>query len=188
MSGRLQEVTARELAARNFSLQVSEAYPSVRLLAGALTIMVGAPGMGKSTMLAKFLDGVDGNVALFAAEEGAGPALGERLARLKIRRSDFHVFEGGNVDSLAERIVGQKIKVLGIDSLNVVQILPQELRRIQSHTKMPLVLATQQVTKAGLPAGSNMWSHEADCVFLVEKMTWKLVKTRYQATGLSGEV
>ena len=188
LRGTMARASARELASANWTLVESTAYPSLRVLKGALALVYGGPGAGKSTMAARWLDKVAGPVVYVATEEGLGPVLSERLSRLAIRRRDFHVCSGGTVDSLVEELAQVKARALCIDSLSVAQLVPGELRKVQESAKVPLVLGTLQVTKSGQAAGSHAWLHEADVVVHVEKMKWTLEKSRYQDVGAKGEV
>lgn len=183
-----QRATARQLAMAHWTMITSAAYPSIRLLAGAFVVVYGPPGAGKSTMQVRWLDSIEGPVTLAALEEGIGPAVSERLSRLNVRRADFHLWAGGSVDDLVVELLEDKAQALGVDSLTVSQLVPDELRRVQRAGQVPLVVGTAQVTKAGLAAGSNAWIHEADVVVHVEEMKWSLEKSRYQAPSLTGEV
>ena len=183
-----QRASARDLAKANWTLVESSVYPAIRTLAGAFVVMYGGPGQGKSTMQARWLDSIEGPVTLAALEEGIGPAVSERLARLNIRRADFGLWAGGSVDDLVAELVESKARALGVDSLTVSQMLPGELRRVQQLARVPMVLGTIQVTKAGLAAGSNAWLHEADVIIHIEDMTWRVEKSRYQPPGTTGEV
>ena len=187
LRGTMARASARDLASSHWTLVESAAYP-LRVLKGALALVYGPPGAGKSTMAARWLDGVEGPVVFVAAEEGLGPALSERLSRLAIRRRDFHVLSGGTVDALVEELQQVKARAVCIDSLSVAQLVPGELRKVQESAKVPLVLGTLQVTKSGQAAGSHAWLHEADVVVHVEKMKWTLEKSRYQDVGAKGEV
>lgn len=151
-------------------------------------ITVGPPGAGKSTMATRFTDGFPCPVAYLSLEEGAGPTLGERLTRLGVKRADFHVFSGGHLDDLVAELLELKVKVLAVDSISVAQLVPEELRRLQRAAKLDVVVATQQVTKEGIGAGSNAWAHEADLVLRVEDMSWAVVKSRFEPTGGKGDV
>jgi len=166
----------------------SEAYPDIKVLAGAMAVTYGGPGAGKSTMATKWLDGVKGPVLYVALEEGLGPAVSERLSRLAVRRSDFHVLSGGNVDDLVEEVVRVKAQAMCLDSVTVSQLLPSEVRQLQETARLPLLIGTCQVNKAGAAAGVKGWTHEADVVVRVEGGEFTLEKSRYQGTGLQGGV
>lgn len=188
VAGALQTASARDLVARTWTLVASAPYPELRLLRGALVALYGPPGAGKSTMLLRLLDGLARPVVLVSAEERLGPAVGERLSRLGIHRPDFHVIGQGGVDDVVAFARRVRADALGLDSVSATPIQPSELRRFMEAAGVGILAATVQVTKAGLPAGSNTLLHEADAVVHVEDMKWHVEKSRYQATGLSGSV
>lgn len=177
---------ARQLVQSAWTM-VETCYP-VRLLRGAFLVAWGGPGAGKSTFLAKMLDSVPGPVLLVAAEEGLGPALSERLSRLGIKRRDFHVASGGDVDTLVDQLQQLKIQAVAFDSLSVCHLVPGELRKIQEASSVGLVAGTLQINKAGQAEGMQGWLHEADVVLQLEKMNWLLEKSRYESPGEKGEV
>ena len=174
---------------RSWRLVASEAYPDVRLLAGALLGVFGNPGAGKSTWLLRFLAGLRGPVVLYCAEEGLGPAVSERLGRLAIRRDDFYLSEGGSVDALLELVAAKGAEALAIDSVSVTTFTARDLRKILSGCReLKLLAFAVQVTKAGIPAGANALLHEADVLVHCEKMSWEVEKTRYSAVGAGGAI
>jgi Predicted ATP-dependent serine protease len=188
LASEMQISTAGELVAQSWNLRTATAYSEIKLLSGAMTLLVGGPGAGKSTMLIRFLNSVEGPTVLLSIEEGLNPSLSSRLNWLGVTSKDFHVWSGGHLDNLVAQLKSVKPVALGIDSLNVSQLLPSELRKIQSAAKIPLVFCSQQITKVGLPAGYNSWSHEADVIFRIENMEWIIEKSRYQSTGTKGKV
>lgn len=188
IAGQLQAATARDLVARTWTMVESSAYPSLRMLRGALAALYGPPGAGKSSMLVKLLDGLAGAVVLISAEERLGPAVGERLARCGVKRSDFHVIGQGAIDEVVSLCRRVRACALGIDSLAVTPLQAGDLRRLQEAAGVGLLAATLQVTKDGVPAGRNAVLHEADVVIRVESLAWIVEKSRYAATGESGRV
>lgn len=75
----VEVATARDLVRRRWSAVTSTAYPVLRLAPGALVVVYGEPGAGKSTWLARWLDGYPQPVLLAAAEEHVGRAFHPRL-------------------------------------------------------------------------------------------------------------
>ena len=188
VAGALQAASARDLVARTWTLVSSAPYPELRLLRGALVALYGPPGAGKSTMLLRLLDGLARPVVLVSAEERLGPAVGERLSRLGVHRADFHVIGQGATDDVIAFTRRARADALGLDSVSATPLQPADLRRLMEAAGVGLLAATVQVTKAGLPAGSNVLLHEADVVIAVEAMAWRVEKSRYQGAGLSGDV
>jgi predicted ATP-dependent serine protease len=73
-------------------------YETLVLGLGALVLVSGRPGAGKSSWACRLLNAIPGPVVLFAAEEGISPTLAGRLARCRVRRGDFHVIANASVD------------------------------------------------------------------------------------------
>lgn len=187
MDAELQIATADELVKSTWRDGRSKAYPDLALGSGTVALLFGPPGAGKSTMLARLLDGITGTVALLATEEGVGPALAARLARLSIKRPDFVALRG-SIDGVVDLVRQRKCVALGIDSVTMSTFTASDLRQSVRACGVQLVAGTVQVTKAGIPAGSNQLVHEADVVISVIGMRWNLAKSRYQETGIEGDV
>lgn len=166
----------------------SAPYPDLRLLRGALVVVYGPPGAGKSTMLLRLLDGLKKSVVYLSAEERLGPAVGERLARVGVTRADFHVVGQGALDDVVTLARRVRAVALGIDSISATPMQPADLRPLAQASGVGLLAGTLQVTKAGLPAGANALLHEADVVLHVDGMAWTVEKSRYQDGGVSGGV
>ena len=188
VAAQLQSATARDLVARTWTTVASSTYPELRLLRGALVVIYGSPGAGKSTMLIRLLDSIRRPTVLLSTEERLGAAVGERLSRLGVHRADFHVIGRGTVDDVVALCDRVKADVLGVDSVTASILQPEDLRQLIEATGVGLLAATLQVTKSGLPAGGNALLHEADVVIGVEDMRWQVEKTRYQGGGVCGDV
>ena len=85
---------------RDLFKSTSVPYLDLRALWGAVLAVYGPPGGMKSTLVTRYLDGLGGPVLYVAAEEGIGPAVSERLERLRVRRTDFTLVSGGDVHDL----------------------------------------------------------------------------------------
>lgn len=188
VAGELQAATARDLVARAWTLIEPSAYPSLRLLRGALVVLYGPPGAGKSTMLVRLLDSLQTPVVLFTAEERLGPTVGERLARLGVTRSDFHLVGQSSVDDLVAFCRRVRAHALGLDSVTATTLTVADLRRVAHAAGVGVCAATLQVTKSGTAAGSNMLLHEADVVLRLDGLAWTVEKSRYQPAGVAAAV
>lgn len=180
--------TAAELVKSHWSLVTPKAYPELRLLRGALVLLYGGPGQGKSTMLCRLLDTLERPVVLVAAEERFGPAVAERLSRLGIHRESFHVVGQGSVDEIAAFCLKVKAEALGVDSVSAAGLTSAELRSLGAAARVGLLVGTLQATKTGAPLGANELLHEADVTAHVEALRWSLEKSRYQALPVTGAV
>jgi predicted ATP-dependent serine protease len=189
LDGEIELTDARTLSRAVWQAESLPAYPSVALKRGALVVVVGRPGCGKSTMTARALDSIRGPVLLVSIEEPGGPSLAIRLARLGAKREDLHIASRATVDQLAAIIREKKVVALAIDSVQRSTFEPRELRHILlTLPSLGVLLAVSQVTKSGDIRGTEELRHEADVVLELEEMTWTVTKSRYQEPGVSGPV
>lgn len=157
------------------------AYPQVLAGHGALAVVVGESGGGKSTASALILDAVRGPVLYVSAEEGLGPTLAQRLARLGVVRRDFHLLGRASVDQTAEYLRRTRAVALVIDSVQAAQWEPRDLRHLLAvNPRIELLLAVCQVNARGRPEGRHSLIHEADLVLTVEQLVITVTKSRYQ--------
>jgi len=149
--------------------------------AGALVVLAGPPGSGKSSLAARILDGTPGTVVYVSVEEAPGASVGQRLARLGIARPDFLVVGWGSADQIAALARQRRVTALAIDSVQVASWHARELRHLLAVLpQLRLIVAVSQVNKRGEIAGTNELLHEADVCLEVESMSATLVKSRYQ--------
>jgi predicted ATP-dependent serine protease len=177
-------VSARDLSRQRWSSVDVGAYPKLKLGRGALVVLVGRRGSGKSSMLARALDTIRGPAALLSSEEPAGPSISERLERLHVRRNDLWICSRGTVDQVAEIIRQRKIVSLGIDSVQRASYEPRELRHLLlTLPSLAVLFAVSQVNRDGDVRGGEELAHECDVLLEVEDLTWRVVKSRYQPDG-----
>jgi predicted ATP-dependent serine protease len=165
-------------------------YEDLVVGAGALVLVSGPPGSGKSSWSCRFANAVKGPVLYVAAEEGISPSLAARLLRCNVRRSDFHVVTRASVDSAVAFAQTHKAVACIVDSVQEAVWTAHELRHVlEVVPSLDALVAVMQVTKAGLAAGSNAYQHECDVHVRVESMVWNLAKSRYQdLSGVGGPV
>lgn len=188
VSGLVELATAEELAKATWNEVRLAPYPDLRVGVGALVLVVGPSGSGKSTMTIRALDGVDGPVVFVSGEMGLGPALGSMLGRLGVRRRSFVVMGRSSADAIREQVLKVRAVALGLDSVQSLDLEPDELRRLLSTTTLRALVGISQVNKAGAVHGDNALVHEADVIVRCEALRWSLAKSRYQAPELGGSV
>jgi predicted ATP-dependent serine protease len=166
------------------------AYEELVIGAGALVLVSGPAGSGKSSWSCRFADAVKGSVLDVAAEEGISPSLAARLLRCNVKRPDFHVLTRASVDTAVAFATKHKAVACVVDSVQEAVWTAHELRHVlEVVPSLDVLVAVMQVTKAGLAAGSNAYQHECDVHVRVEAMGWNLVKSRYQdLAGVGGPV
>ena len=182
---------ARSLARMGWNrLKHPGVYESLVIGAGALLLVSGFPGAGKSSWACILLDAIVGAVLLVAAEEGLGPSLAARLGRCGIKRQDFGIIARASVDAVVEYALANEVVAIVIDSVQEASWSAKDLRHLLAVVPtLDLVIGVQQVTKDGAPAGLMALQHEADVQVTVEAMQWSLKKSRYQdLVGAGGDV
>lgn len=183
--------TARELSRMVWSEVEQAAYPALKLAPKALVAVYGGPGQGKSTFSCRLADGVRGPALLISAEEALSPSLTARLLRANIKGDDFVAMASATVDQAVAKARQLGAVSMVVDSVQEATWTANELRHvIDLVDSLAVLVAVLQVTKAGLPAGSNQIQHEADVRVRVEAMRWSLDrKSRYQdPSDVGGDV
>ncbi len=155
---------------------------------GALVLLWGPPGSGKSTMLLSLLNSLAGRVLYVSIEESFSPSLGMRLQSLGVSRSDFRIASAGGSADLVEVIRTEKPKYVGIDSISASVFKPSDLRKIQVLGGGQPMFGILHANKQGQYYGSAQYGHEADVVIRVEEMKWLVEKNRYGKVGKTGDV
>src|SRR5690242_1883554 len=82
VDGEVELTTARELARAQYQDVNLAAYPSLELRRGALVVLLGPRGSGKSTFVLRALDSLSAPTLLLSVEEPCGPSLQARASRV----------------------------------------------------------------------------------------------------------
>ena len=181
IDGALEIASAAELVSQANHVGQLAGCPGVMVGGQALVVLAGPPGSGKSTLATRIIDGTPGPVMLVSVEEAPGPSLGQRLARLGVRRADFGVIGWGDADQVATVLRQRRCVAVAIDSVQVAHWHARELRHLLAVLpSLRLVVAVSQVNKRGEIAGTNELLHEADVALEVEDLQARLVKSRFQ--------
>lgn len=181
IDGALEIASAADLVSQANHVGQLAGCPGVMVGGQALVVLAGPPGSGKSTLATRIIDGTPGPVMLVSVEEAPGPSLGQRLARLGVRRADFGVIGWGDADQVATVLRQRRCVAVAIDSVQVAHWHARELRHLLAVLPaLRLVVAVSQVNKRGEIAGTNELLHEADVALEVEDMSATLVKSRFQ--------
>lgn len=184
------EITdAHSLAMAAWTRVETSAFPGLQLCGGALLVVYGPPGHGKSSFATRALDGLRGPVVLASVEEAPGPSLNARLSRCHVRRKDFAIVGRASVDQLADFVRDRKAIGLGVDSVQMAAFTSEELRHLLVVLPtLKVLVGVSQTNKRGEVEGRERLSHEADVVVQVSQLRWQVTKSRYQPVGVGGEV
>jgi predicted ATP-dependent serine protease len=181
--------TAADLAKAAWTPVISAAYGNLRLGAGALVVVYGPPGGGKSTFATRLLDGFRGPVVLQSVEEAPGPSLHARLHRCRVRRADFVIAGRASVDQVANVVRDKRAVGLVVDSVQIAAFTPDELRHLLLVLPtLRVVVGVAQVNKAGRIEGRERLLHEADVAIQCEGLRWAVTKSRYQPSEVGGDI
>ena len=188
--GALEVADAADLVRGSWTYLPLPAYPGLQVGTGALVVVYGPPGGGKSSLVTRALASVEGPVVLQSTEESPGPALAARLTRCGVRRRGIAVVGRATVDQVVDLCRARRAVVLAVDSVQMATYQPADLRHLLAILAPTLraVIAVAQVNKGGRIEGREALVHEADVVLHVEGLRWTLTKSRYQPTGLTGPV
>ncbi len=177
------------------------------LVPGALTLIGGDPGIGKSTLLLQISAGLgqQGQVLYISGEESA-QQIKLRASRLNIAGDNLFILTETNVDAILEHVQQMSPRFLIVDSIQTVYLdelqsapgsvsqVREAAARFQEVAKsrnVPIFLIGH-VTKAGAIAGPRVLEHIVDTVLYLEGERYhayrmlRSVKNRFGATNEVG--
>ncbi|MDY3973314.1 DNA repair protein RadA [uncultured Veillonella sp.] len=178
------------------------------IVPGALMLLGGDPGIGKSTLLLQ----VSGAIAdkegyvLYASGEESQMQLKLRAERLQIKGKTLSVMADTNLDSILQEAAQNKPKLLVIDSIQTMftdnlDSAPGSVAQVRECTARLLRFAKEQnvpviiighVTKDGNIAGPRMLEHMVDVVLYFEGersyqfRILRSIKNRFGSTSETG--
>ncbi|NOZ75690.1 MAG: DNA repair protein RadA [FCB group bacterium] len=171
------------------------------LLSGALVLIGGNPGIGKSTLAIQILHAC-GVPALYISAEESPDQVAMRAKRLKITAESLWLSGEAEIDAIEDAIRKEKPELVVIDSIQTVynpdlDSLPGSVGQIRDCAQRLLQLAKSisvtiliigHVTKEGVIAGPRMLEHMVDTVLYLEgdeRHNYRIlraVKNRFGAT------
>lgn len=141
-------------------------------------MIYGASGHGKSyftAQLAEYLANHHGRVLYNAAEEGLNKSLQLKMSSLDSKYIDISSYK--NFEELKKNI--KKYRFVIIDSINEMNLKPNELKQIWELDKKRGIIYIMQVTKQGTFKGDNQFKHDADIIVNIENRLPNIEKNRY---------
>lgn len=151
------------------------------LVKGAVYLIGGDPGVGKSTLLLQLLDVIPSNSLYISGEESTEQISG-RIKRLDVRVERSGFISETNLETILATIVDSHPELVIIDSINTmhdetISSEPGSVSQIKTVTAKLVEIAKQQhvtmcivghVTKSGSVAGPKTLEHLVDAVLYVE--------------------
>ena len=204
---RLAEVEAHEERRISSGIPEFDRVLGGGLVAGAVVLIGGDPGIGKSTLLLQSLAGIGGErKVLYVTGEESAQQIALRAKRLGVDTRNVHVLCETNVERIQSLIKTEKPEVAVIDSiqtlyLNILQSAPGSVAQVRECaaylTRIAKDIGTTvvfvgHVTKEGTLAGPRVLEHMVDTVLYFEGDThssFRLIrafKNRYGAVNELG--
>lgn len=175
------------------------------LVRGAVMLIAGEPGIGKSTLLMQLADAVakEKHNVLYVSGEESAHQVGLRARRLGATQAKLELATSNVADDIARTITEGKYKMVVVDSIQTIQCnsvstAPGSVTQINSSTHLLMSAAKQSgtcliivghVTKEGAIAGPKILEHIVDAVFQLEGDRYggfkvlRSVKNRYGSTN-----
>ncbi|MEN7547861.1 N-6 DNA methylase [Rapidithrix thailandica] len=146
-------------------------------------IIYGKPKMGKSNLafqLAKYL-GSFGKVLYVAAEEGFGLTLKTKMEENGIAAEDpVHFSDARHLEGVKKHL-DQGYAACFIDSINVLDLEPEEFERFRKSYPNTTFVCIMQSTKSGNFRGSQEWTHNADSIVNLDEPGLATCRGRFGA-------
>ncbi len=178
------------------------------IVPGAVVLIGGAPGIGKSTLVLQVLDKLadQGCTSLYVSGEESPQQIKFRADRLAIRSNGFYVTTGTCIEDLFDEVEKLKPDLLVVDSVQTVysdevssvpgsvsqvREVTSRLISVAKQSSMPVFL-TGHITKEGVIAGPKVLEHLVDTVLYFEGdrghsfRILRAVKNRYGPTNEIG--
>ncbi len=172
---------------------------------GALVLVGGAPGIGKSTLLLQMCGRVDGRRILYITGEESERQLKLRAVRLGVDGGELYVLAETDIDGIAVAIDEVQPEIVIIDSIQTVSdaeisSAPGSITQVRECT-MRLMRVTKEkgltmfvvghINKEGSIAGPKVLEHMVDCVLYFEgerSTSFRILRAAKNRFGSTNEI
>lgn len=172
---------------------------------GALVLVGGAPGIGKSTLLLQMCGRVDGRRILYITGEESERQLKLRAVRLGVDGGEIYVLAETDIDGIAAAIDEVQPEIVIIDSIQTVSdaeisSAPGSITQVRECT-MRLMRVTKEkgltmfvvghINKEGSIAGPKVLEHMVDCVLYFEgerSTSFRILRAAKNRFGSTNEI
>lgn len=204
---RLAEVSAEEAPRRSTGISELDRVLGGGLVQGAVVLLGGDPGIGKSTLLLQALTAMahDGK-ALYVSGEESAQQVALRTRRLALAAGDLDMLAEIQLERILSTLEARKPDVAVIDSIQTVysetlQSAPGSVAQVRecaaqltrfAKSSGTALLLVGHVTKEGALAGPRVLEHMVDCVLYFEGDTHssfrlvRAIKNRFGAVNELG--
>ncbi len=204
----ISQVTASEVERHLTGMSEFDRVLGGGIVPGAVVLIGGDPGIGKSTLLLQASDALSRNYGdvLYVSGEESVSQTKLRATRLGVKSDTLYVLCENNLEQIEKHIEAQKPKVVVIDSIQAVyltsiQSAPGSVTQIRECTGHLLICAKNRnipiflvghVTKEGAIAGPRVLEHMVDTVLYFEGeghhiyRVLRAIKNRFGSTNEIG--
>ena len=204
----ISQVTASEVERHLTGMSEFDRVLGGGIVPGAVVLIGGDPGIGKSTLLLQASDALSRNYGdvLYVSGEESVSQTKLRATRLGVKSDRLYVLCENNLEQIEKHIEAQKPKVVVIDSIQAVyltsiQSAPGSVTQIRECTGRLLICAKNRnipiflvghVTKEGAIAGPRVLEHMVDTVLYFEGeghhiyRVLRAIKNRFGSTNEIG--
>ena len=204
----ISQVTASEVERHLTGMSEFDRVLGGGIVPGAVVLIGGDPGIGKSTLLLQASDALSRNYGdvLYVSGEESVSQTKLRATRLGVKSDKLYVLCENNLEQIEKHIEAQKPKVVVIDSIQAVyltsiQSAPGSVTQIRECTGHLLICAKNRnipiflvghVTKEGAIAGPRVLEHMVDTVLYFEGeghhiyRVLRAIKNRFGSTNEIG--
>jgi DNA repair protein RadA/Sms len=177
------------------------------LVRGAVVLLGGDPGIGKSTLLLQLMAhwASGGRTTLYISGEESVEQVALRAARLRVAKAPLHMATETSVEAVLALLAAQKPDIVVIDSIQTIfteqlESAPGSVSQIRESTALLLRFAKSNgtalflighVTKEGAIAGPRVLEHMVDTVLSFEGDTtyqYRILRAVKNRFGPSGEI
>ena len=204
----ISQVTASEVERHLTGMSEFDRVLGGGIVPGAVVLIGGDPGIGKSTLLLQASDALSRNYGdvLYVSGEESVSQTKLRATRLGVKSDTLYVLCENDLEQIEKHIEAQKPKVVVIDSIQAVyltsiQSAPGSVTQIRECTGHLLICAKNRnipiflvghVTKEGAIAGPRVLEHMVDTVLYFEGeghhiyRVLRAIKNRFGSTNEIG--
>ncbi|MDE0682713.1 MAG: DNA repair protein RadA [Candidatus Poribacteria bacterium] len=204
----ISQVTASEVERHLTGMSEFDRVLGGGIVPGAVVLIGGDPGIGKSTLLLQASDALSRNYGevLYVSGEESVSQTKLRATRLGVKSDTLYVLCENDLEQIEKHIDAQKPKVVVIDSIQAVyltsiQSAPGSVTQIRECTGHLLICAKNRnipiflvghVTKEGAIAGPRVLEHMVDTVLYFEGeghhiyRVLRAIKNRFGSTNEIG--
>jgi hypothetical protein len=132
-------------------------------------MVFGRPKNGKSIWSFQFANYLTrfGKVLYIAAEEGFSATLQQKLAEFGGVSDNMYFANYRNFEQIREALKQNNYEFVVIDSINFINLEPEDVEILKSENKKTAFITIQQATKGGQFRGSQQFAHNCDIIIEV---------------------